>query len=60
MQDKNILTALLDIAEAVRRLAEAVEDQNNLLRDVVRYPADQKQPPRVIVGVAGAVEVMDI
>ena len=46
---------LKDIAKALNKLTEAVEAQNKLLNDVIQYPADMKQPPYLLVGVAGPV-----
>ncbi len=43
---------LKDIAKALNKLTEAVEAQNKLLNDVIQYPADMKQPPRLLVEAA--------
>lgn len=43
---------LKDLVKAVNNLTEAVEAQNKLLNDVIQYPADMKQPPRLLVGAA--------
>ena len=43
---------LKDLVKAVNNLTEAVEAQNKLLNDVIRYPADMKQPPRLLVEAA--------
>ena len=34
---------------AINRLAAALEEQNKILNDVVSYPADMRQPARLLV-----------
>ena len=50
---------LKDIAKALNKLTEAVEAQNKLLNDVIQYPADMKQPPRLLIGTAGPVQIYE-
>ena len=60
--------------KALNAIAAAIQSQNRLLdeisislaniseivRDVALYPADDKQPPRVLVGVAAPVEFIEL
>ena len=51
---------LENIARNLERLADGIEEQNRLLNSVVLDPADDLRPARVVVGVADAVQTIDL
>lgn len=58
-ENKNSVSSR-DICQSIDRLTEAIEEQTQLLRDMVLYPADNMKPPRLLVGIAGPVETIDL
>lgn len=48
---------LRDIAEQLRLLTEAVQEQNKLIQACILQPGEL--PPRFMVGMYGALEVID-
>ena len=51
---------LKDIAKALNKLTEAVEAQNKLLQDVIKYPQNNKDlPPRLLIGTASPVQIYE-
>ncbi len=52
-------TATLEaLVSALQGIQDALEEQNKLLQDITYYPANKIDPPRLLTGVLGAVEVM--
>ena len=51
---------LENIARNLERLADGIEEQNKILNSVVLDPADDLRPARVVVGVADAVQTIDL
>ena len=50
---------LKDLVKAVNNLTEAVEAQNKLLQDVIKYPQNKDLPPRLLIGTAGPVQIYE-
>lgn len=51
------------LLQALEKLTDALDRQNDLLKQIaetVYYPADGKQPARILVGTCGAVEVVEL
>ena len=50
---------LKDLVKAVNNLTEAVEAQNKLLQDVIKYPQNKDLPPRLLIGTASPVQIYE-
>lgn len=51
---------LMKLCSKLDSLTEAIEQQNKLLNDIIYYPSDQTEPPRLLIATCGAVEVIDL
>lgn len=56
----NTEKTLETIARNLERLADGIEEQNQLLKSVVLDPAEDHRPARVVVGVADAVQTIEL
>lgn len=52
---KEPLEALVSVLQGIQ---DAIEDQNKLLLDIISYPADIKDPPRLLAEVRGVVGIV--
>lgn len=46
------------MCEILERIADAQEQQNKMLNDIIQYPADVRRPPRVLVDITEPVEII--
>lgn len=46
------------LINALRGIQDTLEEQTKLLRDLTYYPTNDREPPRLLTGIAGAVEVL--
>ena len=54
-----IAADLQEMTGELINIEHAIDQQTELLNDVVCYPADLGEPPRLQIGVRGAVEVIE-
>lgn len=46
------------IDKSLQRIADALEERNKLLNDLIEYPLDMYEPPRIRVTMAAPVEII--